>query len=219
MNTPRTYELIGVNESDTSVSSVTAPVNPDPEEFNVLKFYEMNSHLLETINNTTWDLPFKVTEDESLIINKVTTPPASMLLLGRSGTGKTTCTVLRMLREYNGYKEQAEMFHEVTEEGDECDHHHLRQLFITNSSALRSEVMNMFSNVVTHNHNIATPDEIDRMESLDGIEDEKFPLFLSNCNWLMLLDKTLPGNYLYIVCCLSYKLIVNRFNMLQEVRI
>lgn len=36
------------------------------------------------------EFPFRVSEQELDIIEKVPHPPASMLLLGRSGTGKTT---------------------------------------------------------------------------------------------------------------------------------
>jgi hypothetical protein len=36
------------------------------------------------------EFPFRLSEQELDIIEKVPHPPASMLLLGRSGTGKTT---------------------------------------------------------------------------------------------------------------------------------
>lgn len=36
------------------------------------------------------EFPFRVSEQELDIIERVPHPPASMLLLGRSGTGKTT---------------------------------------------------------------------------------------------------------------------------------
>jgi hypothetical protein len=36
------------------------------------------------------EFPFRVSEQELNIIERMSNPPASMLLLGRSGTGKTT---------------------------------------------------------------------------------------------------------------------------------
>lgn len=39
------------------------------------------------------EFPFRVSEQELDIIENVPRPPASMLLLGRSGTGKTTVRV------------------------------------------------------------------------------------------------------------------------------
>jgi hypothetical protein len=41
------------------------------------------------------EFPFRVSEQELDIIEKVPHPPASMLLLGRSGTGKTTVSRTR----------------------------------------------------------------------------------------------------------------------------
>ena len=42
------------------------------------------------------DFKFKVSPAEQRIIELRPDPPSSIILLGRSGTGKTTCAVFRM---------------------------------------------------------------------------------------------------------------------------
>ena len=53
------------------------------------------------------DFPFKVTDLEHAIINLRSKPPCSLLLLGRSGTGKTTCCLYRMWASFITYWEHA----------------------------------------------------------------------------------------------------------------
>lgn len=42
------------------------------------------------------DFPFRVSPSEQDIIELELKPPCSMVLVGRSGTGKTTCAIYRM---------------------------------------------------------------------------------------------------------------------------
>jgi hypothetical protein len=52
------------------------------------------------------ELPFKLSPAEWEIITRTPHPPASIILLGRSGTGKTTCAVYRMWTKWlAGYRE------------------------------------------------------------------------------------------------------------------
>jgi hypothetical protein len=52
------------------------------------------------------ELPCKLSPTEWEIITRVPDPPSSIILLGRSGTGKTTCAVYRMWSKWlSGYKE------------------------------------------------------------------------------------------------------------------
>ena len=67
--------------------------NSDPKQFNILKFYRFDSLAVSALldpNKDKIELPFSVTELEHKIITMRPDPPASILLLGRSGTGKTT---------------------------------------------------------------------------------------------------------------------------------
>lgn len=74
-------------------------VNP-----NVAKFYDISpdlvSHALKYFNNDV-DIPFKVTDLEYLFIKMKFDAP--ILLLGRSGTGKTTCCIYKLWAIFEEY--------------------------------------------------------------------------------------------------------------------
>ena len=53
--------------------------------------------------NVVLDFPFRVTEEEHAIINFEPSPQRSIILIGRSGTGKTTCILYRLWRDFENY--------------------------------------------------------------------------------------------------------------------
>ena len=76
-------------------------------KYHILKFYEfsnaMVNALLDDQNKTHFDFPFRVSELEHSVINLIPKPMTSILLLGRSGTGKTTCCLYRLWNNYQTY--------------------------------------------------------------------------------------------------------------------
>jgi hypothetical protein len=72
-------------------AAVGAMLNPDESLYNP----DNDEYALE--------FPFSVTELEHEIINLQPNPKRSLLLLGRSGTGKTTCLVFRMWWQFRNY--------------------------------------------------------------------------------------------------------------------
>lgn len=87
------------------------PASPNDMEFHILKFYAVSTALINSVlhsNPTTkLDFPFRVTELEHAIINLQPTQPCPIILLGRSGTGKTTCCLYRLWNEFQSYWEKA----------------------------------------------------------------------------------------------------------------
>ena len=87
------------------------PASPNDMEFHILKFYAFSSALINSVlrsNRTTKvDFPFRVTELEHAIINLHPTPACPIILLGRSGTGKTTCCLYRLSNEFQSYWDKA----------------------------------------------------------------------------------------------------------------
>ncbi|CAL1538728.1 unnamed protein product [Lymnaea stagnalis] len=84
------------------------PASTHKNEFHILKFYSFSSSLVSAILNnsdTKIDFPFRVTDFEHAIINVDSSSP--LLLLGRSGTGKTTCCLYRLWSVFLCYWEQA----------------------------------------------------------------------------------------------------------------
>ena len=67
------------------------PASSKDNEYHIMKFYSFNSSLVNGIlseSNVKVDFPFCETELEHAIINLQPDPPSSLLLMGRSGTGK-----------------------------------------------------------------------------------------------------------------------------------
>ena len=84
------------------------PANADDKEYDVLKFYEFSSSVATTVlsrRSAAATFPFLVTAEEYEII--ALTEDSSVLLLGRSGTGKTTCCLYRMWNHFLRYWAQA----------------------------------------------------------------------------------------------------------------
>lgn len=62
------------------------------------KFYNLTEPLLESLlRELTFEVPFELTPEELRIVSHFTT---STLILGRSGTGKTTCLVFKLLAQF-----------------------------------------------------------------------------------------------------------------------
>ncbi|XP_067665654.1 uncharacterized protein [Haliotis asinina] len=80
------------------------PASPDPREYHILKFYAFTSALVNIVLSNMIkkaDLPFKVTDKEHAIIHL--SGEAPILLLGRSGTGKTTSCLYRLWTNFIAY--------------------------------------------------------------------------------------------------------------------
>lgn len=84
------------------------PALPGERDYNVITFYAFSSALVQSIlssGNHRQDFPFKGWPEEHDIISLV--EGQTILLLGRSGTGKTTCCVYRLWNQCNKYWEMA----------------------------------------------------------------------------------------------------------------
>lgn len=157
-----------------------APASDDENQFNLLKFYELNAgaikQLLES-QSENLDLPFVPGPKERDIIHEDS--KKTMLLQGRSGTGKTTCLVFRMWAQYMGNPGEAKRKRP-------------RQLFVTKNSVLRSEVERSFRSMgLAWTRNVGTTLNGDK--GGNSYEPAEFPLFLTASEWLDILDKELPG--------------------------
>ena len=79
------------------------PANPDDRDFGIIKFYPLTAGMISLHDDEYVDVDFlfDVNPDEFEIINADENLP--ILLLGRSGTGKTTCCLYRMWRSFQRY--------------------------------------------------------------------------------------------------------------------
>ncbi len=79
------------------------------DEYNVVTFYSFDSSFIKSMldgENARRDFPFKEWSKEHDIIN-MPQGKVSILLLGRSGTGKTTCCLYRLWNQFQTYWLQA----------------------------------------------------------------------------------------------------------------
>lgn len=75
------------------------------DEYNVITFYSFDTYFVKSMldgDNARRDFPFKEWPAEHDIIN-MPQGKVSILLLGRSGTGKTTCCLYRLWNQFIGY--------------------------------------------------------------------------------------------------------------------
>ncbi|VDH90337.1 Hypothetical predicted protein [Mytilus galloprovincialis] len=95
--------------------------NSKPNEYNTEKFYAVSSTLAANILNSisfNTDYPFQVTELEYQMISLPQSAP--IILIGRSGTGKTTCCLYRLWNTFKQYWLQTSLYLEPLLPGFEC---------------------------------------------------------------------------------------------------
>ncbi|XP_070208314.1 TPR and ankyrin repeat-containing protein 1-like [Littorina saxatilis] len=94
---PRTYTKVD-GDTERGDTTVYPPASADETEYQILKFFTVTSNMelawLQKSDVKT-DFLFRVTEREVVIIELDTGAP--VLLIGRSGTGKTTCCLYRLM--------------------------------------------------------------------------------------------------------------------------
>jgi len=93
----------------------------DPNGNTPLKIHELPPAELDKLNIKAWEPPFRLTNDERKIVQM----PGTVLVLGRSGTGKTVCIVNKMVFDVD--------FHDESKEP-------LKQLFVSRSLRIKNLV-------------------------------------------------------------------------------
>ena len=102
---PRTYQA--KSEDSLSDNTFFPPASTKEDGYNVEGFYTITDEFIEGILNhgDRRDFPYKEWPKENEIISLST--DRSILLLGRSGTGKTTCCLYRLWNHFRTYWKNA----------------------------------------------------------------------------------------------------------------
>ena len=195
------------------------PAVEQEDAYNLVKFYTLERSLVWSILAATFteklEFPFLPDETEHLIITL--SERRSVLLIGRSGTGKTTIVVQRMWLKF---RERLEAIAQVstpaaaktglvgaadavTEDPVAVDPElNLHQLFVTANPILRTSVAKSFKSlqsgfIAAMGDGAGAQDSMpdtatdEDLPSLNGVHEASWPLFLRAHHWLRLLDGTI----------------------------
>jgi len=176
-------------EEAAAVVEHTPAASAKQDSYTLLKFYSVSQTLLKTIlqgmDDGEVDFPFRLSPKEQEIIEMVPNPPCSVLLLGRSGTGKTTCAVYRIWG------------HWMAHHGMGIDKPY-RQVFLTASATLKEQVARAFRKLQTAALASSPLELAECLEAANGeyatlnqIPDAAYPLFLTTKLFTQMLDGTL----------------------------
>ncbi|KAL1999926.1 hypothetical protein VTN02DRAFT_3799 [Thermoascus thermophilus] len=154
------------------------------------KFYHLTEPFLRSITEPTGreEFPFDLSPEEMEIVSHFRT---SSLILGRSGTGKTTCLVYKILAKYRARQSIA-------------DERPIRQLLLTRSPYLASKLRvytrsliesqaqkPIFKNVDNTDDFLREDDYTTRnMDSIFSFNDESFPIVCTFNIFLNLIENT-----------------------------
>ncbi|XP_048257706.1 TPR and ankyrin repeat-containing protein 1-like [Haliotis rufescens] len=187
-------------------------VSDDAKMPHIHKFQTFSSAMVDVILQNVHvnvDFLFKVTDKERSIIDMKSKGP--VLLLGRSGTGKTTCCVYRLWTHFATYWEkiteigqpnlpmQDEDFESNCKNITDPDTH-IHQLFLTKNNVLCTEVHKHFmelcrGQMATRRH--AHKASEDLPPRLQDIDDLSYPLFLTSKQYLLMLDASLGPSHFF----------------------
>ncbi|XP_037004096.2 TPR and ankyrin repeat-containing protein 1 isoform X2 [Artibeus jamaicensis] len=87
------------------------PASAVQTEYSIMKFHSFSTNMAFNILNdmtATVEYPFRVGEREYAVIHLNPSPLEPIILIGRSGTGKTTCCLYRLWKKFHVYWEKAE---------------------------------------------------------------------------------------------------------------
>jgi ankyrin repeat protein len=179
----------------------TPPAVSNADSFNVLKFYQLSDEVLQSLRTfqSNWnspqgqhkhasssgaplpEFPFIPDEREDSIINSnmnCSGSHSSILLVGRSGTGKTSIAVGRMWALYKHC--HSESWHGGP----------YNQVFVTANRVLRDQVRKSFQGM-KHGFTGVQDGVSEYPHTLRDVPEGMFPLFLTQGEFLKMLDGTL----------------------------
>ena len=166
---------------------------PDPAQYKSLIVHAIphDIHDILSFSSYKFDLPIKLSPEEYEIINMKSDKP--IVILGRSGTGKTTCCLYRMVQDFQ--------HHEFPQSDSELHSHFhpFRQLFITKSKFLCEKVEEQFLSLIERFHTRHGDIYMQKIHHCHHM-DVCNPVFMTNDEFLYWLDHSINGNKVIHTC-------------------
>ena len=101
----------GSSSSSEALVRCCPPASYNLREFTMLRLFDVApplvARVLEGMDSGYEEFPFRLSTQERTLVDVESNPPAPLLVVGRSGTGKTTCVVLRLFRQWWEGREEA----------------------------------------------------------------------------------------------------------------
>lgn len=109
---PRCYveDSEAEKSKERTVPEYFPPASAAELEYNIMKFHSFSTNMaLNIINDvhSSVEYPFRVGELEYAVIDLNPKPMEPIILIGRSGTGKTTCCLYRLWKKFYSYWEKS----------------------------------------------------------------------------------------------------------------
>ncbi|XP_027747610.1 TPR and ankyrin repeat-containing protein 1 isoform X2 [Empidonax traillii] len=109
---PRCYveDMAAEKPKECTMPEYFPPASAAELEYNIIKFHSFSTNMaLNIINDvqTSVEYPFRVGELEYAVIDINPKPMEPIILIGRSGTGKTTCCLYRLWKKFYSYWEKS----------------------------------------------------------------------------------------------------------------
>ncbi|KAJ5437376.1 Tetratricopeptide-like helical [Penicillium cf. griseofulvum] len=145
------------------------------------KFYNLTEPFLKSIvdEKDTEEFPFDLSPEELEIVKHFST---STLILGRSGTGKTTCLLFKMLAKHKARQ-------------SDSDEQQARQLLLTRSSYLASKLQTYAKSLIdAQSKALSTEEDVDsdlQPTSFFALKNWHFPVVCTYDEFLGLLENTI----------------------------
>uniref|UniRef100_A0A8C4TF54 Tetratricopeptide repeat and ankyrin repeat containing 1 n=1 Tax=Erpetoichthys calabaricus TaxID=27687 RepID=A0A8C4TF54_ERPCA len=96
----------GQNTEEREATEYFPPASAVETEYNIMKFHSFSTNMAYNIISNMdikVEYPFRVGELEYAIIDLNPSPLEAIILIGRSGTGKTTCCLYRLWKQFQKY--------------------------------------------------------------------------------------------------------------------
>ncbi|KAL2322364.1 hypothetical protein Fmac_026743 [Flemingia macrophylla] len=197
------------NEGDTDENTSDAENYKVEECILLMKYCSISrGSLLYGQDSLEVDLPYEVTDDQRNIILY----PQSTFVLGRSGTGKTTVLITKLIQNEKLYHTAVEQVYgskiyvnpeEYKEIASETEKPVLRQLFVTLNSGLCQKVqhhVSLWKRSLCEGTTISDSTDISTQfknipDSFDDLPHDLYPLVITFRKFLLMLDATLGNSY------------------------
>ncbi|RUP51887.1 hypothetical protein BC936DRAFT_144875 [Jimgerdemannia flammicorona] len=119
------------------------------------KFFHLSKTVIKSILAGSTDFVFSVSPQEHEIMEY----PSSAIVIGRSGTGKTTTIIFRMLGLYQAYHSNTGEYLYKSPTLPESKSTHLHQIFLTQSAVLCTRVRSHFRRLLESTDRASLPKE------------------------------------------------------------